>query len=71
MSEGGVGGGVNTRLADAGRPGVRWTSVVREALGMATAEEARDAVLTADLAGGHSFLVFDSRSGRRPQLPGV
>ena len=60
MNEVGVCVGINNLLAADGRPGVMWTSVVREALATATAEEARDTVLTADLAGGHSFLVFDS-----------
>lgn len=60
MNEVGVCVGINNLVASDGRRGVVWTQVVREALSTSTADHARDAVLGADLAGGHNYLVFDS-----------
>jgi hypothetical protein len=37
-----------------------WTSVVRDLLLKPTADEALEALLEADLAGGHSFLIMDA-----------
>jgi isopenicillin-N N-acyltransferase-like protein len=59
MNEAGVCVGINNLLAADGQPGVMWPSVVREVLSTPTTEAARDTVLAADLAGGHSFLLFD------------
>ena len=60
MSENGVCVGINNLVAIDGTPGVMWTQVVRHALEQDSAEAARDAVLDADLAGGHNFLLFDA-----------
>ncbi len=60
MNEAGVCVGINNLVALDGRPGVMWTSVVRDALMQDTAGAARDAILDADLAGAHSFLTFDA-----------
>ena len=59
MNELGVCVGINNLTATDGVPGVTWPQVVREALRKETAEEARDSILGADLAGGHYYLVFD------------
>ncbi len=60
MNEAGVCVGINNLVAADGRPGVMWTSVVRDLLTRETADEALGALLDADLAGGHSFLLFDA-----------
>lgn len=60
MNELGVCVGINNLTASDGTPGVTWTQVVRHALEQSSADEARDAILDADLAGGHNFLVFDA-----------
>ena len=60
MNETGVCVGINNLTATDGKVGVTWPSVVREALSTSTAREAHDAIHTADLAGGHNFLVFDA-----------
>ena len=60
MNEAGVCVGINNLVAIDGCPGVMWTSVVRDALLCDSAAAARDAILAADLAGAHSFLVFDA-----------
>ena len=52
--------GINNLTATDGTPGVTWTQVVRHALEQDSAAAARDAILDADLAGGHNFLVFDA-----------
>ncbi len=59
MNSEGVCVGINNLVALDGTPGVTWPQVVRQALTAATAEEARDEILSADLAGGHNFMVFD------------
>lgn len=51
--------GINNLSAADGRTGVMWPTVVRQALLCESAEEARDVILSADLAGGHNFMVFD------------
>ncbi len=61
MSESGVCVGINNLSAADGSPGVTWPQVVRHALEQPTAAAARDAVLDADLAGGHNFLTFDAQ----------
>lgn len=60
MNELGVCIGINNLTATDGTPGVTWTQVVRDALEQESAAAARDAILGADLAGGHNFLVFDA-----------
>ena len=60
MNEAGVCVGINNLVASDGCPGVMWTSVVRDALLQDSAASARDAILDAELAGGHSFLTFDA-----------
>jgi isopenicillin-N N-acyltransferase-like protein len=60
MNELGVCVGINNLTATDGTPGVTWTQVVRHALEQDSAAAARDAILDADLAGGHNFLVFDA-----------
>lgn len=59
MNELGVCVGINNLTAADGRTGVMWPTVVRHALLAETAESARDVILSADLAGGHNYLVFD------------
>ncbi|MGI9607410.1 MAG: C45 family autoproteolytic acyltransferase/hydrolase [Acidimicrobiales bacterium] len=60
MNELGVCVGINNLTATDGVAGVTWPQVVRAALEAETAEGARDAILDADLAGGHNFSVFDA-----------
>ena len=59
MNEFGVCVGINNLSAADGRCGVMWPTVVRQALLSENAEEARDVILAADLAGGHNYMVFD------------
>lgn len=59
MNELGVCVGINNLTAVDGRKGVMWPTVVRQALLSESAEQARDVILSADLAGGHNYLVFD------------
>ena len=60
MSETGVCVGINNLSATDGQRGVCWTQVVRDALGQPDAGAAKDAILDAELAGGHNFLTFDA-----------
>ncbi len=60
MNELGVSVGINNLTAADGTLGVTWPQVVRHALEQESANDARDAILEADLAGGHNFLVFDA-----------
>ena len=60
MSEDGVCVGINNLTATDGVAGVTWPQVVREAINQPSAQRAKDAVLGADLAGGHNFSVFDA-----------
>jgi isopenicillin-N N-acyltransferase-like protein len=59
MNEAGVAVGINNLTAADGRVGVTWPFVVRKALQQERAIDAIRCVTGADLAGGHSFLVFD------------
>ncbi|MCY4371480.1 MAG: C45 family autoproteolytic acyltransferase/hydrolase [bacterium] len=59
MNELGVCVGINNLTAADGRRGVMWPTVIRQVLLAESAEEARDVILSADLAGGHNYLVFD------------
>ncbi len=59
MNEFGVCVGINNLTVTDGRLGVTWPFVVRKALEQTTAREALEAVLAAELAGGHNFHLFD------------
>ena len=59
MNAEGVCVGINNLVGLDGVRGVAWTSVVRGMLKTATAQEALDVLLDADLAGAHNFLIFD------------
>jgi len=59
MNSEGVCVGINNLVGIDGTLGVNWTSVVRGMLMTSTAQEARDVLLGADLAGAHNFLIFD------------
>lgn len=62
MNAEGVCVGINNLVGIDGTRGVAWTSVVRGMLKTATADEALDVLMEADLAGAHNFCIFD-RSG--------
>lgn len=57
MNEAGIGVGINN-LTAVGRPGVTWPFVVRKVLQQDDLDAAVDAVLSADLAGGHNYLLI-------------
>jgi len=59
MNAEGVCVGINNLTGLDGTRGVAWTSVVRGMLKTSTADEALQVLLDADLAGAHSFLIFD------------
>ena len=59
MNSEGVCVGVNNLTGVDGRRGVAWTSVVRGMLKCATAGEALEVLLGADLAGAHNYLILD------------
>ncbi len=59
MNSEGVCVGINNLVGMDGQAGVNWTSVVRGMLKTATADEALDVLLGAELAGAHNFLIFD------------
>jgi isopenicillin-N N-acyltransferase-like protein len=63
MNAAGIAIGINNLTAAAGMRGVTWPTVVRKALQQSTLDEAVSAVLEADLAGAHNFLLVD-RAGR-------
>ena len=60
MNELGVCVGINNLTAVDGGAGVTWPTVVRQALLSESAEAARDVILSAELAGGHNYMVFDA-----------
>ena len=60
MNEAGVCVGINNLTGIDGTIGVTWPTVVRDALLRSTADEALEVVLGADLAGAHSYLLFDA-----------
>lgn len=59
MNSEGVSVGVNNLTGSDGCPGVTWPSVVRSMLRCATAREALEILLGADLAGAHNYLILD------------
>lgn len=63
MNEAGVAIGINNLTAAVGVRGVTWPTVVRKALQQTSLQDAVTAVLDAELAGAHNFLLVD-RSGR-------
>ena len=60
MNEAGLCVGINNLTGNDGRFGVTWPSVIREMLARATAAEALDVLLRADLAGAHNYLALDA-----------
>jgi len=71
MNEAGIAVGINN-LTSIGKPGVTWPFVVRRALGAATLDAAIAAVLDADLAGGHNYLLMgpDGNAVNIEAMPG-
>jgi isopenicillin-N N-acyltransferase-like protein len=63
MNEAGLAVGINNLTAADGQVGVTWPFIVRKVLQQTDFDLAVKAVLEADLAGGHNFLLFDI-SGR-------
>ena len=63
MNDAGIAVGINNLSAAAGRAAVTWPFVVRKALQQTRLENALAAVLDADLAGAHNYLLLD-REGR-------
>lgn len=61
MNEYGVCVGINNLTVTDGRIGVTWPFVVRKALEATSSDEALEAVMRADLAGGHNFHLFDRK----------
>lgn len=57
LNEAGISVGINN-LTTMGKPGVTWPFVVRKALEQTELEAAVSAVLEADLAGGHNFMLM-------------
>ena len=60
MNEAGLCVGINNLTGNDGRFGVMWPTVIREMLAQATAPEALDVLLRADLAGAHNYLILDA-----------
>lgn len=63
MNEAGIAIGINNLVAGDGRPGVTWPFVVRKVLAQDNLDDALACITTAQLAGGHNYLLADS-SGR-------
>jgi isopenicillin-N N-acyltransferase-like protein len=57
MNEAGIGIGINN-LTSIGKPGVTWPFVVRKVLEQSDLDSAIGAVASADLAGGHNYLII-------------
>ena len=72
MNEAGIGVGINN-LTSIGKPGVTWPFVVRKVLEQTSLDTAVDAVLTADLAGGHNYLIMgpDGVGANIEAMPGT
>lgn len=60
MNAAGIAVGINNLVGTDGRVGVTWPHVVRKALKARTIEGALAAVLDADLAGAHNYLLLDA-----------
>jgi isopenicillin-N N-acyltransferase like protein len=72
MNEAGIGVGINN-LTSIGKPGVTWPFVVRKVLEQTDLDAAIDAVTTADLAGGHNYLIIgpDGAGANVEAMPGT
>jgi isopenicillin-N N-acyltransferase-like protein len=72
MNEAGIGVGINN-LTSIGKPGVTWPFVVRKVLEQTSLDAAIDAVLEADLAGGHNYLIIgpDGTGANIEAMPGT
>ncbi|MGH8872838.1 MAG: C45 family autoproteolytic acyltransferase/hydrolase [Acidimicrobiia bacterium] len=72
MNEAGIGVGINN-LTSIGKPGVTWPFVVRKVLEQTTLDDAIDSVLSADLAGGHNYLIVgpDGAGANIEAMPGT
>ncbi len=60
MNSAGVCVGINNVTGNDGRFGVMWPTVIRGMLAQATAANALDVLLRADLAGAHNYLILDA-----------
>jgi isopenicillin-N N-acyltransferase-like protein len=60
MNDAGIAIGINNLTAADGRLGVTWPFVVRRALAQLTFDAAVECIVSAPLAGGHSFLVLSA-----------
>jgi isopenicillin-N N-acyltransferase like protein len=71
MNEAGIAVGINN-LTSMGRIGVTWPFVVRKVLEQTSIDAAIEAVLEAELAGGHNFLVMgpDGEGANIEAMPG-
>ncbi len=71
MNEAGIAIGINNLTAH-GKPGVTWPFVVRKALQQTDLDAAIEAVLEANLAGGHNFLLMgpDGDGANIEAMPG-
>jgi isopenicillin-N N-acyltransferase-like protein len=63
MNDAGLAIGINNLMAADGQIGVTWPFVVRKMLQQRDADAALEVLRTAQLAGGHNFLIFD-KSGK-------
>jgi isopenicillin-N N-acyltransferase-like protein len=72
LNEAGIGVGINN-LTSIGKPGVTWPFVVRRVLEQTSLDAAIDAVLDADLAGGHNYLIVgpDGTGANVEAMPGT
>lgn len=72
MNEAGIGVGINN-LTSVGKPGVTWPFVVRKVLQQTDLDSAIEAVTSADLAGGHNYLVMgpDGSGANIEAMPGT
>jgi isopenicillin-N N-acyltransferase-like protein len=72
MNEAGIGVGINN-LTSIGKPGVTWPFVVRKVLQQTDLDSAIDAVTSAELAGGHNYLVIgpDGSGANIEAMPGT
>ncbi|CAN5283603.1 C45 family autoproteolytic acyltransferase/hydolase [soil metagenome] len=60
MNEAGIAIGINNLTDASGKFGVTWPFVVRKALKQTRIDDSLAAILEADLAGAHNYLLFDS-----------
>ncbi len=60
MNEAGIAVGINNLVAGDGRAGDTWPFIVRKVLAQANLDDALACITTAQLAGGHNYLVADS-----------